>query len=123
MLPCHKGRSKLQKPTFQNTAESKSLKHGTIESVQQGANYLTGKLHHKTAQVFHTIFKKEYTRQLGKNHIRIQNLKITKAEKTMASHSSCLSKQGPNTATAKTKIQSKSRKEKKKSKKESAECN
>lgn len=66
MLTCHKGRSKLQKPTFQNTAESKSLKHGTIESVQQRANYLAGKLHHKTAQVFHTIFKKKYTRQLGK---------------------------------------------------------
>lgn len=66
MPPCHKGRSKLQKPTFQNIAEFKSLKHGTIESVQQGANYLTGKLHHKTAQFFHTIFKKKYTRQLGK---------------------------------------------------------
>ncbi len=59
----------------------------------------------------------------GENHIRIQNLKITKAEKPMASHSSCFQSKDQKQWPPKPKIQSKSRKGKKKGKKESAECN
>jgi hypothetical protein len=123
MLPSHKGRSKLQKPTFQNTAESKSFKHGTIESVQQGANYLAaGKLHHKTAHKSFTQSSRRNTPDSwGKPH-QDSEPQNHKSRKTNGFTFIMLSKKRPKTVTAKTKIQSKSRKEKKR-KKESAECN
>jgi hypothetical protein len=86
------------------------LKHGTIESVQTRCKLFYCKTTPQNSTNLSHNLQEEIHQTVGENHIRIQNLKITKAEKPMAS----LSKQGPKTVTAKTKIQSKSRKDQKK---------